>query len=89
MPTLTIEYRTEAERLILEQALAFFAQMRQVAATAPFGTVLAACEQVALDSGRRLVRDTLACAVQDRADTTDAPKKRLAPGSRGDAPAGC
>src|SRR4051812_10193363 len=57
MPTLTIEYQTEAERLILEQALAFFAQMRQVAATAADGTVLAACERVALDSGRRLVRD--------------------------------
>jgi hypothetical protein len=75
MPTLTIEYRTEAERLILEQALAFFAQMRQVSATAPDGTVLDACERVALDSGRRLVRDTLASAVQNRADTTDAQKK--------------
>ena len=75
MPTLTIEYRTEAERLILEQALAFFAQMRQVSATAPDGTVLDACERVALDSGRRLVRDTLASAVRDRADTTDAQKK--------------
>lgn len=28
-PALTIEYQTEAERLLLEQALAFFAQMRQ------------------------------------------------------------
>ena len=89
MPTLTIEYQTEAERLILEQALAFFAQMRQVGASAPDGTVLAACERMALDSGRRLIRDTLAAAVQDRADTTDAPKKSPARGSRGNAPAGC
>lgn len=88
MPTLTIEYQTEAERLILEQALAFFAQMRQVGATAPDGTVLAACERVALDSGRRLVRDTLASAVQGRADTTDASQKSAAQGSRGNAPAG-
>jgi hypothetical protein len=88
MPALTIEYQTEAERLILEQALAFFAQMRQVAATAPDGTVLAACERVALGSGRQLVRDTLASAVQRRADTTDTPKKSPARGSKGNAPAG-
>jgi len=88
MPTLTIEYQTEAERLILEQALAFFAQMRQVAATAPDGTVLAACERVALDSGRRLVRDTLAGVVQARADTTDGAQKKLAPGSKDNVPAG-
>lgn len=88
MPTLTIEYRTQAERLILEQALAFFAQMRQVSATAPDGTVLAACERVALDSGRRLVRDTLASVIQDRADSTDASKKSPAHGSKGNVPAG-
>ena len=77
MPTRTIEYQTEAERLILERALAFFAQMRQVGATAPDGTVLAACERVALDSRRRRVRDARASAVQDRADTTDASKKAM------------
>jgi hypothetical protein len=88
MPTLTIEYRTEAERLLLEQALAFFAQIRHVGATAPDGTVLAACERVALDSGRKLVRDTLASAVQSRADATDASPKSRAHGSRGSAPAG-
>ena len=88
MPTLTIEHQTEAERLILEQTLAFFAQMRHVGATAPGGTVLAACERVALDSGRRLVRDTMASAVQERADATDGAKKSPAPGSRGNAPTG-
>ncbi|AWM40100.1 hypothetical protein GobsT_14780 [Gemmata obscuriglobus] len=87
MPTLTIEYQTESERLILEQAVAFLTQMRPVAATAPDGTVLGACERVALDSGRRLVRDTLASAVQDRANTTDA-KKKSARGSRGGARGG-
>ena len=35
MPVLTIEYRDERERLGLEQAIAFFTQMRQVAQTAP------------------------------------------------------
>jgi hypothetical protein len=89
MPTLTIEYQTEAERLLLEQALAFFAQMRQVADSAPDGTVLAACEQVALADGRRLVRDALGTAVQQRAAATDAQKKARARGPKGDGPGGC
>jgi hypothetical protein len=87
MPTLTIEYTTEAERLALEQAIAFFTQMRHVAATAPDGTVLAACEHLALTDGRRLLRDTLATAVQARADHSDAQKKS-ARGPRGGASAG-
>jgi hypothetical protein len=68
MPTLTIEYRDESERLALEQAIAFFTQLRQVAQTAPAGTVLAACEQVALHDGRTLLRKSLAAAVQARVD---------------------
>ena len=75
MPTLTIEYATEAERLALEQAIAFFTQMNHVAATTPDGSVLAACEQVALGDGRRLLKDTLAAAVQARTDAADAQKK--------------
>lgn len=88
MPTLTIEYVTEAERLALEQAIAFFTQMRHVAATAPDGSVLAACEQVALDDGRRLLKDTLAAAVQSRADATDAQKKCRVPARKAGTAAG-
>lgn len=66
MPTLTIEYQDDAERLALEQVIAYFAQLRQTALTAPNGTVLAACEQVALRDGRALLRSTLAAAVQSR-----------------------
>lgn len=71
MPVLTIEYRDEAERLGLEQAIAFFTQLRQVAQTAPDGTVLAACEQVALRDGRALLRTSLAAAVQARIDAVE------------------
>src|SRR2546423_1470939 len=71
MPVLTIEYRDEAERLGLEQAIAFFTQMRQVAQTAPEGTVLAACEQVALQDGRRLLRNSLAAAVAARIEAAE------------------
>jgi hypothetical protein len=88
MPTLAIEYTTESERLALEQAIAFFTQMRYVAATAPDGTVLAACERVALDDGRRLLKDNLAAAVQARADAADAQKKCRGSGRKGGAVAG-
>jgi hypothetical protein len=62
--------------------------MRHVAATAPDGTVLAACEQLALSDGRQLLRDTLAAAVQARADQSAAPKKSVS-GPKGGASAGC
>ena len=96
MPAVTIEYTTEAERLALEQAIAYFTQLRQVAASAPDGTVLGACEQVALGSGRALLRDTLAAAVQGRADAAeqkggrraDAPA-RTPDGTRGGTPGRC
>ena len=49
MPTLTIEYHDEHERIALEQAIAYLGQLRQVAIDAPSGTVLQACETLALD----------------------------------------
>jgi len=71
MPVLTIEYRDEAERFGLEQAIAFFTQMRQTAQTAPDGSVLAACEQVALNEGRAFLRSSLAAAVQSRVESAE------------------
>jgi hypothetical protein len=66
MPALTIEYRDDAERLALEQAIAYVAQLRQLAQDAPDGTVLAACEKLALTDGRALLRSTLAAALGGR-----------------------
>jgi hypothetical protein len=66
MPTLTIAYRDESERLALEQAIAYLAQLRQVAQDAPDGSVLDACEQLALAEGRALLRSTLAAALAGR-----------------------
>ena len=95
MPTLAVEYHDEAERLALEQAIAFFTQMRQVAQTAPAGTVLAACEQVALHEGRAVLRKSLAAAVQARVERAEAkggrpatsPAHAAAPAKRGGATA--
>ncbi len=66
MPTLQVEYRDEAERLALEQAIAYLAQLRQVAQDAPDGSVLAAWERLALADGRALLRSTLAAALEGR-----------------------
>jgi hypothetical protein len=52
MPTLTIDYRDDAERLALEQAIAYVTHLRAVAQTAPDGTVLDACDTLALADGR-------------------------------------
>ena len=89
MPTLTIEYATDAERLILEQAVAFLADLRAVAHAAPRGTVLDACEALALTGGRKPLRDSLASAVRARIDHADAGKKVPARGAKGPAPATC
>lgn len=66
MPSLTITYRDDAERLALEQAIAYVAHLSQLAQDAPDGTVLAACEQLALTDGRALLRSTLAAALEGR-----------------------
>ncbi len=66
MPTLTIEYRDDDERLALEQAIAYVGELRQIAVDAPAGTVLDACENLALDKGRALLRSTLAAALHSR-----------------------
>lgn len=68
MPTFTVEYATEAERLELERAVAYLAEMRRVGASAAHGTVLNTCELLALDKGRQLLRDNLAATLQTRAD---------------------
>ena len=66
MPTLTVEYRDAAERLALEQAIAYVTQLRQLAQEAPDGSVLDACERLALRDGRALLRSTLAAALEGR-----------------------
>ncbi len=66
MPTLTISYRSDAERLVLERAIAYATHLHQLAQDAPDGSVLETCEKLALDKGRSLLRDTLATALEGR-----------------------
>ena len=87
MPTLTTEYATDAERLMLERAVAFLTDLRAVARTAPLGTVIDACEALARTGGRQLLRDAPGHAVRARLDAADARKKSPAGGTRGRASA--
>jgi hypothetical protein len=82
MPTLTIEYRDENERLALEQAIAYIGELRQLAVEAPAGTVLDACEGLALEKGRALLRSTLAAALGSRVALAEQKGGRLAPAPR-------
>jgi hypothetical protein len=85
MPTLTIEYTTESERLQYERLIAYVREMQTLGQTAAHGTVLDACETFALDRGRSLLRDNLQATVQARAD---AEKKSPGRGRRGGRPGG-
>jgi hypothetical protein len=71
MPTGTFEYRSDAERVAMEQALAFVAQMHDLALAAPAGAVLDRCEGHAADAGRDLLRATLRQAAQARVDAAE------------------
>ena len=90
MPTLRIEYRDEKHRVALEQAIAYVSELRQVAQDAPSGTVLEACEKLALGEGRALLRSTLAAALESRIEVSEAKGGMLAsaPKRTPDAPRG-
>src|SRR5262249_7319857 len=71
MPTGTFEYRSEQERVAIERAIAFVAEMHCLAQSTPDGQILHACEGHALDCGRDLLRLTLQQAVQARVDAAE------------------
>ena len=74
MPSLTIEYEDESERLLIEQALAMVADLKRTALEAPHGAVLAACEAEAVEKGRKLTVCALEDALRRRIAEVDAPK---------------
>lgn len=68
MPTFSIEYTTENERLQYEQAIAYVQEIIRLGHTAGPGTVIDTCEQFAIQRGRQLLLNTLEAAIQARAD---------------------
>jgi ribulose 1,5-bisphosphate synthetase/thiazole synthase len=88
MPSVTIEYEDESERLLIEQAAAMIADLRRTAMDAPHGTALAACEDQAVREGRRLTLQVLEDALRHRVAAVDSPKNgRPARIPRGSGPA--
>lgn len=83
MPTGMFEYRDDGERRSIERAIAFVAEMRDLAQTSPDGQVLGLCEGQAMGRGRDLLRATLQEAVQARVEAAEEKK-----GRRGNARAG-
>jgi hypothetical protein len=77
------EYRSEGERRAIERAIAFVAEMHDLAQSAPNGQVLGLCEGQAVERGRELLRATLQEAVQARVEVAEEKK-----GRRGNARAG-
>jgi hypothetical protein len=68
MPTGMFEYRDDGERRAIERAIAFVAEMRDLAQTAPDEQVLGLCEAQAVERGRDRLRATLQEAVQTRVE---------------------
>jgi hypothetical protein len=68
MPTFTYECDNEAELAAVTRAARFASEMHQLALGAAGGEVLSAVEGLALDQGRRLLRDVLQGAAQARID---------------------
>jgi len=74
MPVGTFEYRTDAERIAIERAIAFVTQLNDLAHAAPPGHVLDTCELQALTAGRDLLRESLQQAVQTYVDASEEKK---------------
>jgi hypothetical protein len=86
MLTGTFEYRDDAERVAIGQAIAFVTPMRDLALTAPPGEVLDRCESHARDAGHDLLRATPQQAIQASIDQAESKTGRIASARAG---AGC
>lgn len=73
--TITLEIDAEHEGL-LRQYAGFLEEMKDLAATAPDGSVLAACEDAVIAKGREHQRRVLQQAVQARLDAAEKKGRR-------------
>lgn len=67
MPEFTFTVTDLNERVFLDQALAWYREMRTVCCEAPDGQALAQTEQVARDGGRELVRRSFEAVLHEQA----------------------
>lgn len=92
MPTITATYESEAERLAFQRAIDYAAEMLRVAEAVPDAQVVDAREQLALDRGRQLLRDSSGDAIRARVDAAEEKGRPPSPAAtpvliRGDADA--
>lgn len=66
-----VECKDAAEALFLEQALAMYREMREVAGSAPDGEVLHEAELFAVNGGRELIRKGLEGVLQEQAEEVE------------------
>lgn len=64
----------EGEKLFLEQAKAYYRDLRQAAQTAPVGKILDRADAFAFQHGRELVRKSLESIVQEQNDLLEKKK---------------
>jgi len=67
MTARVIQVESEAEVLVVEQALAMYRELNRTCKLARDGEVLNLAEQVAVERGRELTRKTLEAVLQDQA----------------------
>lgn len=62
---------TAEERLIAEQVVTNFRELNRACDAAPDGQVLKVAEQLAMEQGRQLVRDTLESSLRHQAEVVE------------------
>lgn len=72
----SVEVQSEAEALFLEQALAYYRDMKTAAKNAPYGRFLDQAETVAVLQGRELLRQSLQAVAQEEIDDIEKKTKR-------------
>ena len=71
-----IRVESPQEALIVEQALAMYREMRDVAARAPDGEVISVAESLALARGRELTRHSLEAVLQEEINASEKKGRR-------------
>ena len=60
------QVQDEAEKLFLEQAKAYYRDLRQAAQSAPVGKMIAQADAFAFQNGRELIRKSLQAVMQEQ-----------------------
>jgi hypothetical protein len=67
-----------AKKLFLEQAAAYYDEMKIVADKAPHGKIIALAEKFAVEQGRELIRSSLESIVDERKNEIESDQKKTA-----------